>query len=146
MRRLERRRGPGFKPEWRIRDAYRSAEMRELVDRNDIDLEWQVGGPASRYDRPCLLEALGLQNREETRLLADLVQHVRQHPAANQIPGTWLQPFRQSALELLSGAPGLRPADEHEKHPFSSSCRRGQAGRKGFPALRIHYNAQRALQ
>src|SRR5262245_46630175 len=120
--------------------------MRELVDGNDIDLERQVGLPASRYDRICLLEALGLQNREEARLLADLVQHVRQHPAANQIPGTRLQSLRESALELLSGAPGLRPADEHEKHPSSSFRRRGRAGRKGFPALRIHYDAQRALQ
>jgi len=54
--------------------------------------------------------------------------------------------LRQSALELLSGAPGLRPADEHEKHPSSSFRRRGRAGRKGSPALRIHYDAQRALQ
>src|SRR5499426_3513342 len=89
------------------RRTRRSAEMRELVDGNDIDLERQVGLPASRYDRICLLEALGLQNREEARLLADLVQHVRQYPAANQIPGPGLQSLRQSALELLSGAPGL---------------------------------------
>src|SRR5262245_65820504 len=111
--------------------------MRELVDGNDIDLERQVRVLASRDDRPCLLEALGLQNREETRLLADLVQHVRQRSAANQIPSAGVQSVRQSALELLSGAPGLRPAHEHEKHLFSSFCRQGSVGRKGFPALRI---------
>ena len=82
-----------------------SVEMRELVDRDYIQVEEPVLPHASLGHCLRLGEAGRVQHRKKARLVPDLVQHVGQLAAPDGIPGAGVEPLGKVLHELLSRNP-----------------------------------------